>query len=276
MPYIIFFLIFQLVIRDKPDVAPSAVAAAPPSNTTFVASFKEMWANKNFMILALAYALVYGVYCAVGATLSNLLNPFGFTPVEISIAGGSGLLAGVLGALAIGCFLDCTALYRRTHISISVMAFVALVTVSLILATSDKQASLASITIGTLLLGVASVSFFPTSLSYGAELTFPLQPALVNACMNFLGQIAAFILMGTSTFITDVDAASDDLTSQSSVEDRQAKSLTALAIFAGCTLLTVILTCCVKEELRRLNYQAEGYKVVIEEATEEKTHAINN
>ena len=29
-PYIAFFIIFQIVIRDKPDTPPSAVAAAEP------------------------------------------------------------------------------------------------------------------------------------------------------------------------------------------------------------------------------------------------------
>ena len=37
------------------------------------------------------------------------------------------------------------------------------------------------------MFGISVISFFPTCLSYGAELTFPLQPALVNACMNFMG-----------------------------------------------------------------------------------------
>ena len=46
-----------------------------------------MWNNKNFLILSGAYALMYGIMIALSATLSNLLNPFGYTVAEISILG---------------------------------------------------------------------------------------------------------------------------------------------------------------------------------------------
>ena len=66
------------------------------------------------------------------------------------------------------------------------MAFISIIITAVVLATSD-EASLPKIVLAIVLFGISGVSFFPTSLSYGAELTFPLQPALVNACMNFLG-----------------------------------------------------------------------------------------
>lgn len=80
IPYIVFFILFQLIIRDKPDTPPSAVAAAPPSEDSFCEAFSTMWANKNFMLLAVTYAIIYGVYCTIGAMMSNLLNPFGYGP----------------------------------------------------------------------------------------------------------------------------------------------------------------------------------------------------
>lgn len=122
---VVFFLLFQLVIKDKPDVPPSAVAAQPISEAPMSQDFKEMWANKNFMILASTFALVYGIYVAIGTTMSNLLNPFGYTPTQISIIGGSVLSAGVVGALLIGILLDYTSKYRMAHLTISVIAFAA-------------------------------------------------------------------------------------------------------------------------------------------------------
>ena len=77
---------------------------------------------------------------------------------------------------------------------------------TLIPAVMFGKGSLIAIMIPVVLLGIGSVSFFPTNLSYGAELTFPLQPAVVNASMNFLGQMTAFITLGLSTLITDIDA----------------------------------------------------------------------
>ena len=252
VPYMLFFAIFQLVIRDKPETPPSAVAAAPPSELTFCEAFKEMWANKNFMLLALAYALIYGVYGAVGGTMSNLLNPFGYQPTQISVAGGICLLTGVAGALSIGCFLDYTAKYRATTIVLSFTALLAVALLATALSVGD-DASLGKILAPTLLSGAACVSFFPTGLGYGAELTFPLAPALVNACMNFLGQLSALLLGGASTFITDVDAE-EDLLDPESIARRQSHAITAMGLLGVCCLAAMGLSICVRQELRRLNY----------------------
>lgn len=85
------------------------------------------------MLLATAYALIYGVYCGVGGTMSNLLNPFGYSPTEISMAGGACLLSGVVGALMIGCFLDKTAMYRKTTIGISFLALLSIIMLAVML-----------------------------------------------------------------------------------------------------------------------------------------------
>lgn len=252
IPYMLFFILLQIIIRDKPEFPPSAVAAAPIADEQYCASFKVMWANKNFMILAFSYAIVYGVYVDIGTAMSNLLNPFGYSPTDLSITGGVGLLAGVVSALFTGCFLDKTARYRQTHISLSAMVVLSIITVILMLIVGSGQ--LIEILLPCLLLGASSVSFFPASLSYGAELTFPLQPALVNACMNFLGQLFAFLMMGMSILITDVDAANIE---SISLSYRQKRSYLCMSILALMALLNFVLSLCIKEELRRVNYKPD-------------------
>mmetsp|Transcript_33741 Transcript_33741/g.41649 ORF Transcript_33741/g.41649 Transcript_33741/m.41649 type:complete len:284 (+) Transcript_33741:245-1096(+) len=139
IPFIIFFTLFQIVIRDKPETPPSAVAAAPPTEHSYCENFALLWRNKNFMIMALSYAIVYGVYVAIGTFMSNVLNPFGFTPTEISIAGGAGLAAGVISALLVGCYLDCTAHYKRTHIVLSGLTLLSFILVLPMLAYGSGQ-----------------------------------------------------------------------------------------------------------------------------------------
>jgi len=156
------------------------------------------------MVLAASYAMIYGVYVALGTSMSNILNPFGYSPTDISILGGCCLLAGVVAALIVGVYLDYTAQYRKTHITLSTLTLLSAMAIILVLI--FFKGNLIALLIPIVFCGIANVSFFPTGLSYGAELTFPLQPALVNASMNFLGQMTAFIMVGLSTLITDVDA----------------------------------------------------------------------
>ena len=131
-----------------------------------------MWNNKNFLILSGAYALMYGVMITLSSSLSNLLNPFGYTVAEISILGGCSLLAGIIGALMVGWFLDRTALYRMTIITISAISVIAMSTTLITLAFSNN--SLANIFCPLVLIGFICVAYFPAAISYGAELTFPM------------------------------------------------------------------------------------------------------
>ncbi len=73
--------------------------------------------------------------------------------------------------------------------------------------------------------------------------------------MNFLGQIFAFILMTTSIYVTDVDSHAD-LDSDISIQNRESKSFTTFGILGVCLIVSLTLSCYVKEDLRRLNYKA--------------------
>ena len=171
-PYIAFFIIFQIVIRDKPSIPPSAVATAKLDEGSYCDGFRSLWRNKNFMRLACSYSIIYGVYVAIGTSMSNTLNPFGYSPTDISITGGTCLLAGVVAALVTGCYLDCSAAYRKTHLTLGIVTFLSSATIIPVLVFGNG--SLVAIMLPVVLFGISSVSFFPSSLSYGAELTFPM------------------------------------------------------------------------------------------------------
>lgn len=70
--------------------------------------------------------------------------------------------------------------------------------------------------------------------------------------------------MGITTYITDVDAAHDNINSLEAVEERKASTLLSIGIFIACALLTFILSLKVKEDLRRVNYKREGFYIFTE------------
>ena len=144
-----------------------------------------MWNNKNFLMLSAAFALIYGMMMAMSVTFSNLFNPFGYSPAEISIVGGSSIIVGMVGAMTVGWILDRTARYRMTLITLSSMGVIAMSTALITLVFSDKNIGYLFCPI--VAVGLVTTSYFPACISYGAELTFPMQPAMANASMNFLG-----------------------------------------------------------------------------------------
>ena len=155
------------MIRDKPDVPPSAVSAAPVEKETFCEAFRVLWANKNFVLLSVCNGLNYATQHSVTSILSNLFNPFGYTMSQLSMFVASNLFAGVLCAFLVGILLDKTGWYRRTHLSLS---FLGMLTVpSIFIALTQDLTVFPS----AIVLGMVCISYHPMSFSYGAEMTFP-------------------------------------------------------------------------------------------------------
>ena len=61
------------------------------------------------------------------------------------------------------------------------------------------------------LFGLVGVGVRPVSISYGVELTFPMQPALTNGIMTFVANAVAFLLSLVINFVTDVREGDNQL-----------------------------------------------------------------
>ena len=74
LPVIIFY-------RSKPAELPSAAAKYQmTAKFEFVKDMKELFKNTNFILLSITYSIVYGIFCCLGAILSNFMKPYGYTP----------------------------------------------------------------------------------------------------------------------------------------------------------------------------------------------------
>ena len=212
-----------------------------------------MGENRNFLLLGISFALPFGAFLAIGALMSNLFDPFGLAPSEMSTVALLMLGSGIIGAVCTGAFIDKTGLYKSTMHFITFMTMFA--TISVIFALSyylDNE----SMFLGFMeLLGFFSTGFVPLALSYGAELTFPLQPALVNGTLTLLGSISSFVLGLMATYM-NTEGREDHLLSPEEliiVKRKRSKAvMSALAVTAG---IAFILSFFIKEDLKRLRYQ---------------------
>ena len=66
------------------------------------------------MLHMLSFALMFGYYVSFGNLISLLFTPFGFAPSKIADLGLYLLLAGLVGAVVIGIWVDRTATYKST------------------------------------------------------------------------------------------------------------------------------------------------------------------
>ena len=153
--------------------------------------------NRNFLVLAFAMAIPVGSCTSIPILMSNLFDPYGFTSGEISFIGLQLLIAGVVGAVSTGVIVDKTHKYKLMMRLILLTAAV-VITSCIVLINLDainKRMFAGFMT----LFGLAFLGYFPLCLSFGAELTFPLQPALVNGTL-------LLICSGTAIFFSSLGA----------------------------------------------------------------------
>ena len=117
-----------------------------------------------------AHALTCGCFYAVGNLLSNLLDPFGFTPRDIALFGITLTVFGVISAVVISKFVDKTAKYKTTLntllVCCAIMAFVCIYVLYLHI----KWLLMLCL----LIYGIGNSGFRPVSFSFSVELTFPM------------------------------------------------------------------------------------------------------
>lgn len=63
-----FFILFLVTFREKPTQPPSEIALQEPPKRDLIDSFRELRENKNFVIIAIYYMLIFGLY----ASFANL------------------------------------------------------------------------------------------------------------------------------------------------------------------------------------------------------------
>ena len=129
---------------------------------------------------------------AMGTLVSNLFDPFGYDVSELSFICLLLLGSGVFGAVIIGAIIDRTHAYKSTMIALTAMIALSsfMVILTLTYDINNESMFIASLEV----LGFVGTGYIPLCLSYAAELTFPLEPALVNGAVMLVGSGFSFVL----------------------------------------------------------------------------------
>ena len=82
--------------RDRPPTFPSKAASKKQEPLNFKKEFAALMANKNYMILCLAFTCQYANTSALGAIISSITFSYGYMSTDNAIFGGSILVAFLL------------------------------------------------------------------------------------------------------------------------------------------------------------------------------------
>jgi len=262
------WIVFLLIMREKPSQPPSAVAEKEVERLSCKIIGETFSSNPNFVMLVFAFALPFGSFQAIGTLMSNLFDPYGYSPTELAYIALDMLFFGVLGTVLMGKWLDKTKLYKLTMNVLG--SIVILVTVLIVCSLKFYPDNKVAIYILFGLLGFSAIGFVPLCFAFGAELTFPLEPTLVTGTMTSFGSIVGGAISLLGALVIKDRASDDDLPEDELIELRRTRSLYVVFLITVSTTIATILSFCIKEDLRRLNYNPE------DETTKVKAEEIEN
>ena len=179
-------LVFFVFAKERPATPP-----CPPGmevRSLVFDGFKQMFRQRNFILLLVIFFVGLGVFNAVTTWIENIIAPRGFTSTQAGTVGGLMIVGGIVGALVMPTLSDRTR--RRVSFIIMALAGATLGLVGIAYATSYWLLLAASITLGFFLLSSGPIGF-----QYGAEITYPTPEGTSNGLLILMGQISgiAFI-----------------------------------------------------------------------------------
>uniref|UniRef100_A0A8C1U0R1 Feline leukemia virus subgroup C cellular receptor family, member 2a n=1 Tax=Cyprinus carpio TaxID=7962 RepID=A0A8C1U0R1_CYPCA len=196
----LIFLLVVFVFQEKPEIPPSlsqvALRDMPTTQYSYLASIARLFCNKPFILLLISYGLNVGCFYAVSTLLNRMIIEH--YPGEEVNAGRIGLtlvIAGVVGSLLCGIWLDKTKTYKQTTLTVYLLSFVGMV----IYAFTLNLGHLWVVFLTSGALGFFMTGYLPLGFEFAVELTYPESEGTSSGLLNCSAQmfgIAFTIIQG--------------------------------------------------------------------------------
>ncbi|XP_030577506.1 choline/ethanolamine transporter FLVCR1 [Archocentrus centrarchus] len=233
----VLFILAVLVIKDRPPLPPSQAQAvlpdSPPEDYSYKQSILNLAKNKAFVLLLISYGIMTGSFYSVSTLLNQMIMAC-YENQELN-AGRIGLtlvVAGMVGSILCGLWLDRTKLYKITTLIVYILSFLGMLVFTFTL--DLENIYLVFITAGV--LGFFMTGYLPLGFEFGVEITYPESEGTSSGLLNAFAQIFGIIftlIQGKLT--TDHGPLAGNL-------------FLCAWIFLG-----IILTALIKSELKRHN-----------------------
>lgn len=183
-----------IVFKEKPKHPPSraqslSYALASP-DASYLSSIVRLFKNLNFVLLVITYGLNAGAFYAL-STLLNRMVILHYPGEEVN-AGRIGLtivIAGMLGAMISGIWLDRSKTYKETTLVVYIMTVVGMVVYTFTL--NLRHLWVVFITAGT--MGFFMTGYLPLGFEFAVELTYPESEGISSGLLNMSAQVFGII-----------------------------------------------------------------------------------
>ncbi|KAM4853050.1 choline/ethanolamine transporter FLVCR2 [Thomomys bottae] len=190
----LLFILVIIVFKEKPKYPPSRAQslsyALSSPDASYLPAVIRLFKNLNFVLLVITYGLNAGAFYAL-STLLNQMVIMHYPGEEVN-AGRIGLtivIAGMLGAMISGLWLDKSKTYRETTLVVYIMTLIGMVVYTFTLNLGHLW--VVFITAGT--MGFFMTGYLPLGFEFAVELTYPESEGMSSGLLNMSAQVFGII-----------------------------------------------------------------------------------
>nr|XP_020472946.1 feline leukemia virus subgroup C receptor-related protein 2-like [Monopterus albus] len=199
----VLFILVVFVFQEHPKLPPTQAQARarsiPPEQYSYTASIRRLLCNKPFIILIITYGqpspfsivtdfiLFYLILLSLTYVLFFL--PFQGEEVNAGRIGLTIIIAGMVGSLICGIWLDRTKTYKQTTLVVYFMSLVGMIVFTSTLSLGHLW--VVFVTAGA--LGFFMTGYLPLGFEFAVELTYPESEGTSSGLLNCSAQVFGII-----------------------------------------------------------------------------------
>ncbi|XP_037351790.1 feline leukemia virus subgroup C receptor-related protein 1 [Talpa occidentalis] len=233
----LLFLLTVIAFKEKPRYPPSQAQAAlqdsPPEAYSYKQSMRNLFRNIPFLLLLISYGIMTGAFYSVSTLLNQMiLTDYEGEEVNAGRIGLTLVVAGMVGSILCGLWLDYTKTYKQTTLTVYVLSFVGMLVFTFTL--NLGNIFLVFITGGV--LGFFLTGYLPLGFEFAVEITYPEPEGTSSGLLNAAAQIFGILFtLAQGKLTVDYCPMAGNI-------------FLCVWIFVG-----IILTALIKSDLRRHN-----------------------
>ncbi|KAM3930094.1 choline/ethanolamine transporter FLVCR1 [Leptodactylus fuscus] len=233
----LLFVLTIAVFKEKPKIPPSQSQAVMQDSAAEQYSYKQsiinLFKNVPFVLLLISYGIMTGSFYSL-STLLNQMIIYHYENEEVN-AGRIGLtlvVAGMVGSVICGVWLDYTKTYKQTTLIVYILSFIGMLVFTFTLNLNNLL-----IVFGTGgVLGFFMTGYLPLGFEFAVEITYPESEGTSSGLLNASAQIFGILFtLAQGRLITDYNPQAGNI-------------FLCVWMFVG-----IILTALIKSDLRRHN-----------------------
>ncbi|XP_049625782.1 feline leukemia virus subgroup C receptor-related protein 1 [Suncus etruscus] len=229
------FVLTLIAFREKPKYPPSQAQAAlqdSPPDFSYGRSIMNLFRNVPFVLLLISYGIMTGAFYSVSTLLNQMILTHHVN--QEVYAGRIGLtlvVAGMVGSIICGLWLDYTKTYKQTTLIVYILSFIGMLVFTFTLHLGNIVVFVTGGVLGFFMTG-----YLPLGFEFAVEITYPESEGTSSGLLNAAAQIFGILFTLAQGKLTTTHGP------------MAGNLFLCVWIFVG-----IILTALIKSDLRRHN-----------------------